>query len=446
MKLKTSSKEELLSRPQALEDGIEIEKYIIATYTAALKPKMMATTMAQFAAIEQSTGTWVRVPAETDEVRRRHVAKVLGVYEVPNFEYEVPKEVTERYYVFRLAFPVTNLMNSKGKFNFPLMFTAIYGNISMGGKLKLVDIQMPKSVLKQFKGPKYGIDGFKKLLGIKGRPVLNNMIKPCTGHSCEVAGDLAYEAFVGGCDVVKDDELIADAEFNTLEDRLTSVMEAADRAASETGERKIYTIGICDQFPDILEHANKVQDLGGNGLLINYLPAGLSMLRAIAEDKSIKLPILAHMDFAGTWYQDQWSGVASNLTLGKIPRLCGSDSIVLPAPYGKAIVVDERFFMNIKELVFPLRNVKPTLPMPSGGIQAGMIEKVIRDCGIDVMIGSGGGVHAHVDGPAAGARSLRQAIDAAIEGIPVKEYAKDHEELAKAIGTWGTGRTKFQSI
>lgn len=444
--MKTAKVEDLLSNPQALEDGIETENYIIATYTAALKSKMMATTLAQFAAIEQSTGTWIRVPAETDEVRREHIAKVLGCYEVPNFEYEVPKEVEERYYVFRIAFPVTNLMNSKGKFNFPLMFTAIYGNISMGGKLKLVDFQMPKQVLKHFKGPKYGIEGFKKLLGIEGRPVLNNMIKPCTGHSCEIAGELAYEAFVGGCDVVKDDELIADTEFNTLEDRLALVMEAADRATSETGEKKIYTIGICDGYPDILEHANKVQEMGGNGLLINYLPSGLSMLRAIAEDKSIKLPILAHMDFAGTWYQDQWSGVASNLTLGKIPRICGADSIVLPAPYGKAIVIDERFFMNIKELTYPLQKIKPTMPMPSGGITAGMIEKCIKDCGIDIMIGSGGGVHAHPDGPAAGARSLRQAIDAAVKGIPAKEYAKDHEELAKAIGVWGTGKTKFQSI
>jgi 2,3-diketo-5-methylthiopentyl-1-phosphate enolase len=439
--------EDLLATPRALEDGIEIEKYIIATYTAALSPKMAATTMAQFAAIEQSTGTWIRVPAETDEVRREHIAKVLGCYEVPNYEYEVetPKDGL-RYYVFRIAFPVTNLMTSTGKFNFPLMFTTIFGNISMGGRLKLVDFQMPKSVLKHFKGPKYGIAGFQKLLGIKDRPILNNMIKPCTGHSCEVAGDLAFEAFVGGCDVVKDDELIADAEFNTLEDRLAMVMEAADRATSETGEKKIYTIGICDGYPDILEHANKVQDLGGNGLLINYLPAGLSMLRAIAEDKSIKLPILAHMDFAGVWYQDPWSGVASNLTLGKIPRICGADSIVLPAPYGKAVVVDERFFMNIKELTYPLQKIKPTMPMPSGGITAGMIEKTVKDCGIDIMIGSGGGVHAHVDGPRAGARSLRQAIDAAVKGIPVKEYAKDHEELAKAIGTWGTGRTKFQSI
>jgi len=438
--------EELLSTPRALEDGLDLEQYIIATYTIALPPKMMATTMAQFCAIEQTTGTWIRVPAETEEVRKNHIGKVLGCYEIPNFEYEIPKEVEERLYVVRIAFPVINMMTSKNKFNFPMLFTTAIGNISMGGKLKLVDLQFPKSVLKQFKGPKYGIEGFQKLLGVEGRPILNNMIKPCTGHTAEVAAELAFEAARGGCDCIKDDELIADAKFNTLEDRLTKVMEALDKADSEKGEKTIYMIGIVDSYPEILEHANKVQDLGGNGLLINYLPAGLSMLRQIAEDPSIKLPILAHMDFAGVWYQDQWSGVSSNLTLGKIPRICGSDAIVLPAPYGKAIVVDERFFMNIKELIYPLKNIKPTMPMPSGGITAGMVEKCIKDCGVDIMIGSGGGVHAHPDGPAAGARSLRQAIDAAIKGIPAKEYAKDHEELAKAIGIWGTGKTKFQSI
>ncbi len=107
--IKDSKTDSLLSNPQALEDGIEIEKYIIATYTAALKPKIMATTMAQFAAIEQSTGNLDTCSCRDGRSTTRcRIAKVLGVYEVPNFEYEVPKEVEERYYMFRIAFPVTN--------------------------------------------------------------------------------------------------------------------------------------------------------------------------------------------------------------------------------------------------------------------------------------------------------------------------------------------------
>lgn len=435
--------EEYLSQPEALFDGIEPEDYLIASYTAALGKKMSATTMGKFAAIEQSTGTWVRVPAETAEVRKYHVAKVLSAFEIPNYEYEVPKDVDERYYFLQIAYPVANLLDPKGNANFPLMLTTVHGNISMGGKLKLVDVRFPKKFLKSFKGPKFGIDGIRKMLKVPERPLLNNMVKPCTGHTCEVAADLVYKAAVGGCDVVKDDELIANAGFNSLEDRITSVMEAVDKADSEKGEKTLYTINITDNIPDVLEHANKIQDLGGNALMINYLVAGITVMKKLAEDPSIKIPILAHMDFAGVWYEDQWSGVASDLTLGKFPRMCGADIIVLPAPYGKAIIVDERYFMNLKALRFPFQNINQTLPMPSGGIVAAQVEKTIKDAGKDILIGSGGGIHAHPDGPIKGAIAFRQAIDATMKGIPAKTYAKDHEELAKSMGLWGAGKTKF---
>ena len=435
------NEEDLLSQPEALFDGIEPEDYLIATYIASLKPKMNATTMAKFAAIEQSTGTWVRVPKETEEVRKHHVAKVVGVYELPNFEYEVPKEVTHRDYVFQIAYPVVNLLKPNGEANFPLMLTTVHGNISMGGKLKLVDVRYPKSFLKSFKGPKFGIEGIRKVLNVPERPLLNNMVKPCTGHTADVAAELVYKAAVGGCDVVKDDELIADVGFNTLEDRVHKVMEAIDKANSEKGEKTLYTVNITDNVPDVLELADKVIEWGGNALMLNYLPTGITIMKKLAEDPSIKVPILAHMDFAGVWFEDQWSGVASDLVLGKWPRMCGADTIVLPAPYGKAVVVPERYFMQLKALRYPMQHLKPTLPMPSGGITAGMVEKTMKDAGKDIMIGSGGGIHAHPDGPIKGAIAFRQAIDAAMKGIPAKTYAKDHEELAKALGLWGTKKT-----
>ncbi|MBD3351158.1 MAG: ribulose 1,5-bisphosphate carboxylase [Candidatus Lokiarchaeota archaeon] len=441
-----------LQAPEALIDGIDFETHIICTYIAKLSSKQNATYMAKYAVIEQSTGTWTRVPAETPEVRKKHVGKVLSVYEVPNYEYEVPSrepinpliKLQSRQYVFIVAYPLINVQRPDGTFNFPLMLTTVHGNISLGGPLKLVDIRFPKAFLEQFKGPKFGIDGIRKVLKVPERPMLNNMVKPCTGHSCETAADLVYKAAVGGCDVVKDDELIADAVFNTLEDRVTAVMEGVDKANSEKGEETLYTINITDNVPDVLEHANKIQDLGGNALMVNFLVVGLSTLKAITEDPSIKIPVLAHMDFAGVWYEDPWSGVASDLTLGKFPRICGADIIVVPAPYGKAVVVDERYFMNIKAMRFPLQNINQTLPMPSGGITAGMVGKSVRDAGKDILIGSGGGIHAHPDGPIEGAKAFRQAIDAVMKGIKVKKYAKDHEALAKAMGLWGSKKTTFE--
>jgi 2,3-diketo-5-methylthiopentyl-1-phosphate enolase len=323
----------------------------------------------------------------------------------------------------------------------PMLLTSVIGNISLTHGLKLVDLAFPKEYLKEFKGPKFGIDGLRKLLKIPERPLLNNMVKPCTGHTADVAADLVYKAAVGGCDVVKDDELISNPSFNTLEDRIVKVMEAVDRADSEKGEKTLYTINITGKFPEMFEYADKMIELGANALMINYLTAGFEALRAIAEDPSIKVPILGHMDFAGAYFGGHWTGLTSMITLGKFPRMCGADTVVIPAPYGKAEILDERYEQNLKVLRYPFQHIKPTLPMPSGGITQGMVEKTMKEAGKDILIGSGGGIHSHPDGPTAGAKAFRQAIHAVMNGIAVKQYAKDHEELGKALGVWGTGKT-----
>ena len=66
----------------------------------------------------------------------------------------------------------------------------------------------PLPAFKSFKGPKFGIDGVRELLGVPERPLINNMLKPKTGHTPDVAADMCYKAAVGGVDIIKDDELI----------------------------------------------------------------------------------------------------------------------------------------------------------------------------------------------------------------------------------------------
>lgn len=92
-----------------------------------------------------------------------------------------------------------------------MMLSTVIGNISSSGKVKLLDLSFPESFLGQFKGPKFGVNGIRELLGVWDRPLLNNMIKPCTGLDPEETAKLAYEAAVGGVDIIKDDELVADA-------------------------------------------------------------------------------------------------------------------------------------------------------------------------------------------------------------------------------------------
>jgi 2,3-diketo-5-methylthiopentyl-1-phosphate enolase len=424
--------------PDALPDAIDVEKYVICTYYVGLPPFMDAKQVAHAAAIEQSTGTWTMVPGETLQVRKRHVAKVVGIYEVPQYEYSTPKDLERRQYIIQVAFPWENFGPQ-----IPMLLSTVIGNISLGGRIKCLDMRFPKSWLKEFKGPKFGIKGLRKLLGVKKRPLLNNMIKPCVYTSAKMGADLCYEAAVGGADIIKDDELLADPKFNTLEERIPLFMEAIDKADAEKGEKTLFTVNITDRVPKLFENAEKAIELGANALMINFLAVGYSAFRHVCEDPSIDVPVLAHMDITGALSYSPITGIGSNIVIGKLPRICGSDITVFPAPYGKAPLLKERFLAMAHDMVMPLRNIDQTMPMPSGGISQGMVEEAVDDLGPDIVIGSGGAIHAHPDGPKAGAIAFRQAIEAKMKGIHVSVYAKEHEELKKAMDSWGSGRTGF---
>jgi len=436
VKVEKKDKYEYLDTPEALPEGIDSDEFIIATYYVSLPFGLDVIKISQMAAIEQSTGTWVPVPGETPEVRRRHVARVIAIHEAPQYEWHVPSDVKWRQYIIQVAFPIINLCG----FQIPMLLSTVAGNILSGGKVKLLDLWFPKSYLKGFKGPKFGIEGVRKHLGVKERPLLNNMIKPCTGYPPEVGARLFYEAALGGVDIVKDDELLANADFNKVEDRVVKYMELADKAYEETGEKTMYTPNVTDTPQKTLELAEKVIELGGNGLMINYLTAGFETMRALAEDPSINVPILAHMDFSGALYEDPYSGLSSTLVLAKLPRLTGADILVYPAPYGKAPFLKERYIMIGKMLRYPFQHIKPTFPMPSGGIIPNIVPKIVEDFRNDVVIAAGGAIHAHPMGPVAGGKAFRQAIEAAMKGIPLKEYAKEHEELRVALEAWRSSK------
>jgi 2,3-diketo-5-methylthiopentyl-1-phosphate enolase len=419
------------SLPLALPDGVDYDEYLIGTYLASFPASVPIPRLAPALAIEQSTGTWVPVPGETPEVRCQHVAKVIGVYEAPDFEFAIPPGLETRNYVIQIAFPQINIGSQ-----IPMLLTTVVGNISMGGQIKVLDMRFPHKFVAGFKGPKFGISGVREILGVPERPLLNNMIKPCTGYTPEVGVELFRAAALGGCDIIKDDELLANASFNQVQARVKLYMEAERQVYEETGEHTLYTVNVTDEVPQVFENAHRAVELGCNAIMVNYLATGFPVLRALAEDADIDVPILGHMDVAGAYYMSPYHGVSSHLVLGKLPRLAGADVVVFPAPYGKAPVIKDKFVNVARNLAFPFYHVRPTFPMASGGITPSMVPKVMKDLGNDVVIGSGGGIHAHPQGPVAGGRAFRQAIDATTKGVPLEEAAKEHPELAAALETW----------
>jgi len=419
------------SMPMALPEGVDEKEYLIGTYLVSYPKAVPVPKLAPALAIEQSTGTWVPVPGETPEVRRAHVAKVVGIYEVPDYEWMVPFEVEQRNYIIQVAFPQVNFGSQ-----IPMLLTTLVGNISMAGRIKVLDFRFSEKFTSGFKGCKFGIQGVRERLGVMERPLLNNMIKPCTGYTPKVGVELFRAAALGGCDIIKDDELLADASFNEIQARVKFYMKAEQQVFEETGEHTLYTVNITDEIPKVFENARKAVELGCNAIMLNYLATGFPVLRALAEDPAIDVPILAHMDVAGALYASEWHGISSHLVLGKLPRLAGADIVVFPAPYGKAPVLPEKFQRVAQNLTFPLYHLRPTFPMPSGGITPKMVPNVMKDLGADIVIGSGGGIHAHPQGPTAGAKAFRQAIQATMQGQSLDDAAKENPELQAALDTW----------
>ena len=414
--------------PEVLDE----DRFIIATYYCQTKANTNMMKFAAALAVEQTTGTWLRVPAETPEVREKCIGRVVGIYETPSYQIEIPKDTSLRDFIIRIAYPWANFGPQ-----FAMMMSTVIGNISSSGKVKLVDLQFPKKFLLQFKGPKFGTQGIRKLLGVYNRPLLNNMIKPCTGLDASTTANLAYEAARGGVDIIKDDELVADAPHCRLADRVKAVMEAVKRADLEKGEKTLYAFNITDRTDKLKENAYHAIDAGANCLMVNYFTVGLDAVRMLTEDENINVPILGHSDFTGAVYESPWSGVSASLIGAKLPRLAGVDMIIALSPYGKFPMMMDTFINMGYQMLSPLSNIKPVFPMPGGGTTQGHVEDIIKKFGRDVIIAAGGAIHGHPMGPAAGAKAFRQAIDAVIAGKTLEEAGKQYSELNAALDAWG---------
>jgi len=424
-----------------LSDNIDRDNFIIATYAYQGKTTTNALKQSFALAVEQSTGTWLPVPEETPEVRKEHVARVCGIYEVPNHSWCIPDDVKERAWIIQIGFPVANF-----SVQFAMLLTAAVGNISGGGKLKLVDLSFPKCWLEKFEGPKYGVEGVRELLGVKERPLVNNMIKPCCGLTPEVTANIAYEVALGGVDLIKDDELIANAAYSKIEDRVSAVMDALKRADDKKGEKTIYTFNITDTPDQAKRNAEKAIKAGANGLMLNCWTMGLDACREVI--KEFDVPFLFHPDLTGSLYVSHDYGLSTELIQAKLPRLAGFDMGIVLSPYGKFPMIEDKFQHVCMTHLAPYHNIKRSLPMPGGGTTQGHIEEVMTKFGTDVVIAAGGAVIGHPDGAVAGGKAFRQGIDIVMNGghLNDEETVKQYPELKTALDAFGLYEEKKQGI
>lgn len=420
-----------------LPESLNKDDFIVCTYfvQAATSDLLVK---ASSIAVEQTTGTWLPVPRETPEVRKRCVGRVISVHEIPAYEFEMPEmaEAKERSFIFQIAFPYDNIGS-----NVPELLSTVIGNISMAGKLKLLDIDFPKKFADGFKGPKFGIPGLRKLLDVPKRPILLSMIKPCTGVTPKDVYELIIELGMGGVDIVKDDELLGDPHFCTVKERLIAGLKGCKEVYERTGKKVLYSINITDR-PEILRQKAKwCIENGANCLMVNAHGTGPSAMQDLAEDPEINVPILSHPCFAGAMYESHYSGMSSHLVLGKLQRLAGADIVVYPCSYGKVAILKERYIRISQALKSDFYHLKPVFPSPAAGFYPGLMQVLIEDHGLDVVFAAGAAMHGHPQGATAGTKAILDGANALTEGITLEEAAKSSPELALSLKLWGSGST-----
>ena len=407
-------------------EEIDPNDYIIAKYFIDSKFKLKK--VGQIIAAEESIGTWTKLEHDLDFLKENLVAKV--------FEYS-----NSNSGIIAIAYPLDLFDIEIG--GIPNLLSIIAGNLfglTELKKIRLLDIEFPKDYVKYFPGPKFGIDGIRKICGTtsSGRPHIGTIIKPKVGLNPKQTAKVAYQAAKGGLDLIKDDETLTSQKFCPFEDRLTNVMDKLDTFKEETGKNVLYAMNISADYDKLLELAEFAKDNGANCLMIDVLTSGFSSIKIIAEDESIKLPIHIHRTMHGALTRSNNYGI-SMLTIAKIVRICGGDQLHTGTGAGK--MGDANELPEIIKINNFLRsdwnNIKTTFPVASGGIHPGIVPRNIELLGTDIVIQAGGGVHGHPKGTTSGARAMLQAVNATIKGLTLDEYSKTHEDLKIAIELWG---------
>ncbi len=377
---------------------------------------------------ESSIGTWTDLKTLLPDIWEKLRARV---YEIDD----------ERRYV-KIAYPM-HLFEAE---NMPAILASVAGNV-FGMKsvenLRVLDMRFPRELIEKYEGPQYGVSGVRQMTGVRDRPFLGTIIKPKIGLPAKMHADVAYEAWVGGLDIVKDDENLASQDFNRFEDRLALTLEKKDLAEEETGEKKIYLVNITAPYREMIRRAELVEDIGNEFVMVDVVIAGFSAVQSYREE-GFPMAIHAHRAMHAAITRNPRHGITM-LALAKVYRLMGVDNLHIGTAVGKMEGSAEEI-SGIREEIqldsVPEKDgrfgqswygMKPVLAVASGGLHPGHVPAVVDILGKDIVIQAGGGVHGHPDGTRAGAKAMRQALDATMQGIALEEYAKQHEELRKAL-------------
>jgi ribulose-bisphosphate carboxylase large chain len=396
---------------------------VIASYRFRPEKGTSPGEAARWIAEEETTGTWTGIGTTTDYIRRLD-GEVVEI--VPG----------DGFYEAKIRYPAEIFEPG----NVAQYLSVVAGNLFGLRKLasvRLLDMDFPESLV-PFSGPKFGIRGIRAIVGTTNRPHVGTIIKPKVGLTPADTAKVAYQAAIGGVDLIKDDETLTDQAFCPMRERVPRVMEALGKVKEETGRQVLYAVNITTRADRIVEKAGEAISLGANMVMVDVIISGFGALQALGEAPGVTVPIHVHRAMHAAMTRNREHGIAFR-PFARIVRWLGGDQLHTGTVSGKMSHDAPEVLGDNAVLTGPCFGKKRVFPVSSGGLHPGKVFAELQTLGTDVVLQAGGGIHGHPDGTAAGAMAMRQAVDAFMEGIPLGEYAEQHYELDRALRLWGIG-------
>lgn len=404
-------------------------------------PAEVAATMAG----EQSSGTFVRVAGETDELRARSAAEVLSVEllgesATPTLAsaYLERKSVGGPYHLarVRIAYPTGNI----GK-NLATLASTVSGNLYDIGEitgLKLLSLDIPAAYRARYALPAQGIAGTRTTTHVQGRPIFGTIIKPNVGMTPEDIAALVDRLCAAGVDFIKDDEVCANPDIAPIARRVPAVMSVIRKWQEKTGRQVMMAFNISDETDAMRRHADLVTAEGGSCVMASLNWCGLSGMETLRAHTP--LAIHAHRNGFGAMSRHPRLGMGFQ-AYHALYRLAGIDHMHVHGIGGKFVDSAEEVTEAARACLGPLSEGGPddrVMPAFSSGQWAGTLPATLKAAqGPDLMFMCGGGILAHPQGPEAGIASLHEAYDALSAGETLADAARTRPALAAAIDFFG---------
>ncbi len=409
--------------------------YVIET---AGSPEKLAAKIAS----DQSTGTFVALPGETEELKARVAARVIAIR--PLLPAPVPSFPTAEAGPFNraeadIAFP----FDAIGTDLAALYTIAIGGAYSIKGftGIRVIDMKLPEAFGQAWLGPQFGVAGSRQLTNVHDRPIIGTIIKPALGLRPHETAALVKDVIGADVDFVKDDEKLMSPVYSPLEERVKAIMPMILDRQQKTGKKVMYAWGISATDPDeMMRNHDVVLKHGGNCAVVNINSIGFGGMAFLRKRSGIVL----HAHRNGWDILTRHPGLGMDFKVWQqFWRLLGVDQFQINGIRVKYWEPDESFVESFNAVSTPLFNKDDCpLPVAGSGQWGGQAHDTYERTGktIDLMYLCGGGIVSHPGGPGAGVKAVKQAWQAAVAGIPLEAYAREHQELAQSIASFADGK------